>query len=40
MEILDNVSDTYAYRNVALRHYGPYLYDSVLMFSDRQAFDV
>jgi hypothetical protein len=24
---------------VALRHYGPSLYDSVLLFSDRQSFD-
>ncbi|MDB5805888.1 MAG: hypothetical protein JWN73_3210 [Betaproteobacteria bacterium] len=39
MEILDLVMDTHAYQNVALRHYSPYLYDTVLMFSDRQAFD-
>ncbi len=38
-EILDKVRGIHAYRNVALRHYGPSLYDTVLLFSDRQHFD-
>lgn len=38
-EILDKVQGIHAYRNVALRHYGPSLYDTVLLFSDRQRFD-
>ena len=38
-EILDKVQGIHAYRNVALRHYGPSLYDTVLLFSDRQRFE-
>ncbi|MBL8383033.1 MAG: FkbM family methyltransferase [Burkholderiales bacterium] len=38
-QILEKVDGIHSYRNVALRHYGPSLYDSVLLFSDRQSFD-
>lgn len=37
--ILEKVAGMHEYRHVALRHYGPTLYDSVLLFSDRQRFD-
>ena len=36
--ILDEVLALHRYRYVALRHYSPCLYDSVLLFSDRQSF--
>ena len=36
--ILDEVLALHRYRHVALRHYSPCLYDSVLLFSDRQSF--
>jgi FkbM family methyltransferase len=38
-EILELVAETHRYRHIALRHYGPSLYDSVLLFSDRQSFE-
>jgi FkbM family methyltransferase len=38
-EILQKVEGIHRYRHVALRHFGPSLYDSVLLFSDRQRFD-
>jgi FkbM family methyltransferase len=37
-DILDTVDAIAPYRNVALRHHSPSLYDSQLVFSDRQAF--
>jgi FkbM family methyltransferase len=37
-EILATVDDMARYENVALRHYSPMLYDSQLVFSDRQNF--
>lgn len=39
LEILEQVGSTHAYRHIALRHFGPSLYDSVLLFSDRQSFE-
>ena len=39
-QILEKVQGIHGYANVALRHYGASLYDSVLLFSDRQSFDV
>ena len=36
--ILDLVREMHAYKNIALRHFGPSLYDSILLFSDRQSF--
>lgn len=39
LEILEQVDATHAYRHVALRHFGASLYDSVLLFSDRQSFE-
>jgi FkbM family methyltransferase len=39
-QILEKVQGLHRYANVALRHYGSSLYDSVLLFSDRQSFDV
>ncbi|MBL8382735.1 MAG: FkbM family methyltransferase [Burkholderiales bacterium] len=36
--ILDGVLAIHAYRHVALRHYSAALYDTVLLFSDRQGF--
>ena len=38
-EIVEKVRAIHSYRNIALRHYGPSLYDTVLLFSDRQRFD-
>ena len=38
-QILEKVQGIHGYANVALRHYGPSLYDSVLLFSDRQSFE-
>ena len=38
-EILDSVESMHAYKHVALRHYAPSLYDSILLFSDRQSFE-
>lgn len=38
-EILELVASIHAYRYVALRHYSSCLYDSILMFSDRQSFE-
>ena len=38
-EILDCVESIHKYRSVALRHYGPTILDSILLFSDRQSFD-
>jgi hypothetical protein len=38
-QILEKVQEIHGYANVALRHYGPSLYDSVLLFSDRQSFE-
>lgn len=37
-DILDEVLSLHPYRHVALRHYSPCLYDTVLLFSDRQSF--
>jgi FkbM family methyltransferase len=37
-EIVALVRDMHAYRHIALRHYGPTLHDTVLLFSDRQSF--
>lgn len=37
-EIMDCVEAIHSYKNVALRHYAPGLYDSILLFSDRQSF--
>lgn len=37
-EIIHLVRDIHPYRQVALRHYGPSLHDSVLLFSDTQSF--
>lgn len=39
IEILDTVEAIHAYKFVALRHFGPSLYDSILFFSDRQSFE-
>lgn len=38
-EILDCVESIHKYKHVALRHYSPTLYDSILLFSDHQSFD-
>jgi FkbM family methyltransferase len=38
-DILDLVCSMHEYRHVALRHFGPSLYDSTLFFSDRQSFE-
>lgn len=38
VEIVAAVDALHRYRHVALRHYGPSLFDSVLLFSDRQEF--
>ena len=38
-EIFEQVMALHPYRQVALRHYGPSLFDTVLLFSDRQRFD-
>lgn len=37
-EIFDLVMSIHPYRHTALRHHGPALFDTVLLFSDRQAF--
>ena len=37
-EILQLVNEIHPYRNIALRHYSTSLYDSILLFSDRQSF--
>lgn len=37
-QIMEKVQGIHGYANVALRHYGASLYDSVLLFSDRQSF--
>jgi hypothetical protein len=37
-EIMATVDEMARYENVALRHYSPMLYDSQLVFSDRQNF--
>ncbi len=37
--ILELVQEIHRYRHVALRHFGPSLYDSILLFSDRQSFN-
>jgi FkbM family methyltransferase len=37
-EIIETVRGIHEYKNIALRHYGPSLYDSILLFSDRQSF--
>ena len=37
-EIMDCVESIHSYKYVALRHYAPSLYDSILLFSDRQSF--
>jgi FkbM family methyltransferase len=37
-EIFDLVMSIHPYRHVALRHHGAALFDTVLLFSDRQAF--
>ncbi len=37
-EIMDCVESIHSYKHVALRHYAPSLYDSILLFSDRQSF--
>lgn len=39
IEILDCVESIHIYKHVALRHYSPTLYDSILFFSERQSFD-
>jgi FkbM family methyltransferase len=38
IEILETVTDIAPYEHVALRHYSPNLFDTQLVFSDRQAF--
>ena len=37
--ILELVQEIHRYKHVALRHFGPSLYDSILLFSDRQSFN-
>jgi FkbM family methyltransferase len=37
-EILAEVDAIHRYRHIALRHFGPSLHDTVMLFSDRQAF--
>lgn len=37
-EIVKLVDEIHPYRHVALRHYSACLYDSILLFSDRQSF--
>jgi FkbM family methyltransferase len=37
-EIIDLVRGLHAYRHMALRHFGPTLHDTVLLFSDHQSF--
>jgi FkbM family methyltransferase len=37
-EIIDLVKETHSYKNVAVRHFGPMIYDTNILFSDAQPF--
>ena len=37
-EIINLVKQIYPYKNIAVRHYGPMIYDTNILFSDSQLF--